>query len=219
VIGVSVSGPRPAMPEAGSWASFQAQLRAGPAEEQVGPHLKKMRSMWAHRIFLSFAGGSQPLVARIASLYLPRQRGRVADRRPQPTALPGFREATARPAVAGEPPAGGMTSPAQAVLAVALAAILSTPAPQPDTFSNIPPTLSGASPARHVLPLSSTARMATVARVTDEGVPSWAGGDGKAERIKHPRSAKALQCTTKCVGTCIRGGGGAPGEGPLNVRR
>ena len=47
----------------------------------------------------------------------------------------------------------------------------------------------------------------------------WAGGDGKPERIKHPRSAKALQCTTKCVGTCIRGGGGAPGEGPLNVRR
>ncbi|KAF8772139.1 hypothetical protein HU200_006136 [Digitaria exilis] len=80
---------------------------------------------------------------------------------------------------------------AQAVVAVALAAILSTPAPQADTFSNIPPTLSGAS---H-------------------------GGDGKAERIKHPRSAKALQCTTKCVGTCIRGGGGAPGEGPLNVRR
>ncbi|XP_072149458.1 uncharacterized protein [Setaria viridis] len=79
-----------------------------------------------------------------------------------------------------------MTAAAQAVVAVALAAILSTPAPQPDTFSNIPPTLSG--------------------------------GDGKAERIKHPKSAKALQCTTKCVGTCIRGGGGAPGEGPLNVR-
>ncbi|XP_022681606.1 uncharacterized protein LOC101753934 isoform X3 [Setaria italica] len=84
-----------------------------------------------------------------------------------------------------------MTAAAQAVVAVALAAILSTPAPQPDTFSNIPPTLSA----------------------------GRAGGDGKAERIKHPKSAKALQCTTKCVGTCIRGGGGAPGEGPLNVRR
>ncbi|XP_066377210.1 uncharacterized protein [Miscanthus floridulus] len=81
-----------------------------------------------------------------------------------------------------------MSAPAaQAVVALALAAILSTPAPQADTFSNVPPTLSG--------------------------------GDGKQERIKHPRSAKALQCTTKCVGTCIRGGGGAPGEGPLNVRR
>nr|AGT16783.1 hypothetical protein SHCRBa_001_I10_R_120 [Saccharum hybrid cultivar R570] len=81
-----------------------------------------------------------------------------------------------------------MSTPvAQAVVALALAAILSTPAPQADTFSNVPPTLSG--------------------------------GDGKQERIKHPRSAKALQCTTKCVGTCIRGGGGAPGEGPLNVRR
>jgi len=53
-----------------------------------------------------------------------------------------------------------MTAVAQAVVAVALAAILSTPAPQPDTFSNIPPTLSGAFHfgARHVLPLSSTAR-------------------------------------------------------------
>ncbi|CAL5040382.1 unnamed protein product [Urochloa decumbens] len=80
-----------------------------------------------------------------------------------------------------------MASPVQAVVALALAAILSTPAPQADSFSNIPPTLSG--------------------------------GDGKAERIRHPRSAKALQCTTKCVGTCIRGGGGAPGEGPLNVRK
>ncbi|KAL6873637.1 hypothetical protein ACP4OV_013719 [Aristida adscensionis] len=75
---------------------------------------------------------------------------------------------------------------AQAVVAVAVAvaAILATPAPQPDTFANIPPSLSG--------------------------------GDGKAERIKHPRSAKALQCTSKCVATCIRGGAG---EGPLNVRR
>ncbi|CAL5067545.1 unnamed protein product [Urochloa decumbens] len=73
-----------------------------------------------------------------------------------------------------------MASPAQAVVAVGLAAILSTPAPQADSFSNIPPTLSG--------------------------------GDGKAERIRHPKSAKALQCTT-----C--GGGGAPGEGPLNIRR
>ena len=40
-------------------------------------------------------------------------------------------------------------------------------------------------------------------------------GDDKAKvRIKHPKSAKALQCTSKCVATCIRGG-----EGPLNVRK
>ncbi|XP_062233901.1 uncharacterized protein LOC133931095 [Phragmites australis] len=84
----------------------------------------------------------------------------------------------------GPEAAGGMSAPAQAMLALALAAILSTPPPQPETFSNIPPTLSG--------------------------------GDRKQERIKHPRSAKALQCTTKCVGTCIRGGAG---EGPLNMRR
>uniref|UniRef100_A0A453SNK7 Uncharacterized protein n=1 Tax=Aegilops tauschii subsp. strangulata TaxID=200361 RepID=A0A453SNK7_AEGTS len=77
----------------------------------------------------------------------------------------------------------GMAGQAPAVVAFALAAaILSTPPPQSDNFSNIPPTLSG---------------------------------DDKAQvRIKHPKSAKALQCTSKCVATCIRGG-----EGPINVRR
>ncbi|MCO5547116.1 hypothetical protein L7F22_000558 [Adiantum nelumboides] len=34
-----------------------------------------------------------------------------------------------------------------------------------------------------------------------------------------PNSAKAESCTRKCVAICIRGGGGAPGEGPLNVRK
>jgi hypothetical protein len=45
-----------------------------------------------------------------------------------------------------------------------------------------------------------------------------AGAD-KAHRIQRPKSAKAESCTRKCVSTCIRGGAGAPGEGPLNVRR
>uniref|UniRef100_A0A0E0LFD4 Uncharacterized protein n=1 Tax=Oryza punctata TaxID=4537 RepID=A0A0E0LFD4_ORYPU len=78
---------------------------------------------------------------------------------------------------------GGLArAAAPAVVALALAAILSTPPPQPETFSNIPQTLSG--------------------------------GDGKQQvRIKRPKSAKALQCTSKCVATCIRGG-----EGPLNIR-
>ncbi|EAZ02281.1 hypothetical protein OsI_24381 [Oryza sativa Indica Group] len=77
---------------------------------------------------------------------------------------------------------GGLArAAAPAVVALALAAILSTPPPQPETFSNIPQTLSG--------------------------------GDGKQQvRIKRPKSAKALQCTSKCVATCIRGG-----EGPLNA--
>uniref|UniRef100_J3MHE4 Uncharacterized protein n=1 Tax=Oryza brachyantha TaxID=4533 RepID=J3MHE4_ORYBR len=76
---------------------------------------------------------------------------------------------------------GGGSARAPAVVALALATILSTPPPQPETFSNIPPTLSG--------------------------------GDGKQQvRIKRPKSAKALQCTSKCVATCIRGG-----EGPLNA--
>lgn len=39
------------------------------------------------------------------------------------------------------------------------------------------------------------------------------------KRIQRPKSRSAESCTTKCVGTCIRGGDGSPGEGPLNVRR
>uniref|UniRef100_A0A0D9WTV8 Uncharacterized protein n=1 Tax=Leersia perrieri TaxID=77586 RepID=A0A0D9WTV8_9ORYZ len=43
--------------------------------------------------------------------------------------------------------------------------------------------------------------------------PTLSGGDGKQQvRIKRPKSAKALQCTSKCVATCIRGG-----EGPFNA--
>ncbi|KAI5070111.1 hypothetical protein GOP47_0014454 [Adiantum capillus-veneris] len=54
---------------------------------------------------------------------------------------------------------------------------------------------------------------------TMQNVPSTISGFEKAQRIQKPNSAKAESCTRKCVGTCIRGGGGAPGEGPLNVRK
>lgn len=50
-------------------------------------------------------------------------------------------------------------------------------------------------------------------------VPSTLSGAEKPKRIQKPNSAKAESCTRKCVATCIRGGGGAPGEGPLNVRK
>lgn len=43
--------------------------------------------------------------------------------------------------------------------------------------------------------------------------------DCKKPRIQRPKSRKAESCTTKCVTTCIRGGDGSPGEGPLNIRR
>ncbi|KAK9281998.1 hypothetical protein L1049_004909 [Liquidambar formosana] len=43
--------------------------------------------------------------------------------------------------------------------------------------------------------------------------------DCKKPRIQRPKSRKAESCTIKCVTTCIRGGEGSPGEGPLNVRR
>ncbi|XP_021297055.1 uncharacterized protein LOC110426207 [Herrania umbratica] len=43
--------------------------------------------------------------------------------------------------------------------------------------------------------------------------------DCKKPRIQRPKSRKAESCTTKCLTTCIRGGEGSPGEGPLNIRR
>lgn len=50
--------------------------------------------------------------------------------------------------------------------------------------------------------------------------PTLSGEDKQQEKIKHPKSAKALQCTSKCVSTCILGGAGSPGiDGPFNVRR
>ncbi|XP_028123257.1 uncharacterized protein LOC114320303 isoform X2 [Camellia sinensis] len=42
--------------------------------------------------------------------------------------------------------------------------------------------------------------------------------DCKKAKIQRPKSRKAESCTIKCVTTCIRGGVGSPGEGPLNVR-
>lgn len=50
-------------------------------------------------------------------------------------------------------------------------------------------------------------------------VPQTLSGADKIERIQKPKSRKAESCTNKCVGTCIRGGAGSPGEGPLNIRR
>ncbi|KAL4581048.1 hypothetical protein LXL04_017255 [Taraxacum kok-saghyz] len=44
-------------------------------------------------------------------------------------------------------------------------------------------------------------------------------GDCKKARIQKPKSRQAESCTRKCVTTCIRGGDGSPGEGPLNLRR
>lgn len=63
---------------------------------------------------------------------------------------------------------------------------------QEETLSNIPQTLSG---------------------------DCISAQDCKKTKIQKPKSRKAESCTVKCVTTCIRGGEGSPGEGPLNVRR
>ncbi|KAK8950793.1 hypothetical protein KSP39_PZI003481 [Platanthera zijinensis] len=51
-------------------------------------------------------------------------------------------------------------------------------------------------------------------------VPQTLSGlDSNHARIQRPRSRMAESCTAKCVSTCITGGAGSPGEGPLNIRR
>ncbi|KAI5392654.1 hypothetical protein KIW84_060004 [Lathyrus oleraceus] len=52
---------------------------------------------------------------------------------------------------------------------------------------------------------------------TLSNIPQTLSGEGKKAKIQKPKSRKAESCTVKCVTTCIRGGEGSPGEGPLNV--
>ncbi|XP_038717825.1 uncharacterized protein LOC120010943 isoform X1 [Tripterygium wilfordii] len=80
---------------------------------------------------------------------------------------------------------------AAAVLLASAAGAMEAPE-EAETLANIPQTLSG--------------ECASVK-------------DCKKERIQRPKSRKAESCTIKCVTTCIRGGEGSPGEGPLNIRR
>ncbi|KAK3155974.1 hypothetical protein QOZ80_2AG0101210 [Eleusine coracana subsp. coracana] len=81
---------------------------------------------------------------------------------------------------------------APAVVALAAALAVSTPAPAPpgsEPLCNLPPELSGEL-------------------------------QGEKSKIRHPKSDQAARCTSKCVSTCVLGGYGAPGVGgPFNVRR
>ncbi|XP_052287687.1 uncharacterized protein LOC102623973 isoform X2 [Citrus sinensis] len=81
---------------------------------------------------------------------------------------------------------------AAVVIAAAASDGIGTPQDQAETLSNIPQELSG---------------------------DCASGNDCRKPRIQRPKSRKAESCTIKCVTTCIRGGDGSPGEGPLNVRR
>ncbi|KAL6888642.1 hypothetical protein ACP4OV_009668 [Aristida adscensionis] len=102
------------------------------------------------------------------------------------------------PARANLKPGGFRLLQAPAVVALAAAlAVSSSPAPAPappssEPLCNLPPTLSGEADGRQ----------------------------GERNRIRHPRSAQAAKCTSKCVSTCVLGGYGAPGVGgPFNIRR
>lgn len=61
-----------------------------------------------------------------------------------------------------------------------------------------------------------------------EDVPARLGAgdagqrDGRAALARLEKAGKgeaATRCTTKCVTTCVRGGSGAPGLGPISQRR
>ncbi|KAH0460899.1 hypothetical protein IEQ34_008474 [Dendrobium chrysotoxum] len=87
---------------------------------------------------------------------------------------------------------------------LAAAVLFSSPVPPEETLANIPQTLSD--------DLSSLLLQHFIEPLVR------AGEDARQARIQRPRSKKAESCTAKCVGTCIRGGAGSPGEGILNIR-
>lgn len=104
---------------------------------------------------------------------------------------------------------------APALLAAAVIFTSSVP-DSGETFSNVPQTLSGDSCCLFLFFCHFFFFLHILVILISQ---NCAGDDKKPARIQRPRSRKAESCTAKCVGTCIRGGAGSPGEGPLNVRR
>ncbi|KAK9843032.1 hypothetical protein WJX74_005852 [Apatococcus lobatus] len=54
-----------------------------------------------------------------------------------------------------------------------------------------------------------------------QNIPGQLSGgiDEQEHRMKGPQSKQAEACIRNCIPTCIRGGEGAPGLGPLSVRK
>ncbi|KAL3841240.1 hypothetical protein ACJIZ3_025831 [Penstemon smallii] len=93
-----------------------------------------------------------------------------------------------------QPIAAAAVATAAAVLVLSAGAIeVATPQQPEETLSNIPQTLSSV-----CTPEQKDCK--------------------KSYRIQRPKSRKAEKCTSKCAGTCLLGGFGAPGEGPFNIR-
>eukprot|EP00198_Chlamydomonas_reinhardtii_P011024 XP_001700361.1 predicted protein [Chlamydomonas reinhardtii] len=86
--------------------------------------------------------------------------------------------------------AGGLSL--QLLLAPASLAVLAPSQPDIDTFENVPTQLSAQGEVKDV-PLSSV--------------------------VSGPKKKEIEGCTRKCVPTCARGGDGAPGLGPISVRK
>ncbi|XP_019198479.1 PREDICTED: uncharacterized protein LOC109192340 isoform X2 [Ipomoea nil] len=80
--------------------------------------------------------------------------------------------------------------------------------------------LGGRADAVELTGAQQQADMETLSNIPQTLSSECEGGDcAKKDRIQRPKSKQAETCTVKCVNTCIRGGYGSPGEGPLNVRR
>uniref|UniRef100_A0A0D9YM28 Uncharacterized protein n=1 Tax=Oryza glumipatula TaxID=40148 RepID=A0A0D9YM28_9ORYZ len=98
----------------------------------------------------------------------------------------------------------------QAPAVVALAAVLAA--------STSPATAAAA--AADPAPQEEAAAEGGAANTLCNVPPTLSGEDKQAEKIKHPKSASAMRCTSKCVSTCVLGGAGSPGvDGPFNIRR
>ncbi|GAB2226131.1 hypothetical protein Droror1_Dr00021923 [Drosera rotundifolia] len=94
------------------------------------------------------------------------------------------------------------------------------PTPPPSRVSTSPFSLQ-----HHTISLIAAVAVVLSSSIPDTetllNIPPTLSGDAAASaaRIQRPKTRKAERCTVKCVTTCIRGGDGGPGEGPLNVRR
>uniref|UniRef100_A0A0E0N9J5 Uncharacterized protein n=1 Tax=Oryza rufipogon TaxID=4529 RepID=A0A0E0N9J5_ORYRU len=118
-----------------------------------------------------------------------------------------------RPWLVPPPPAarhGVVIRMLQAPAVVALAAVLAASA-SPATAA-----AAAADPAPQEEAAAEGGAASTLCNVP----PTLSGEDKQAEKIKHPKSASAMRCTSKCVSTCVLGGAGSPGvDGPFNIRR
>ncbi|CAI7854193.1 unnamed protein product, partial [Closterium sp. NIES-54] len=170
------------------------------------------------------------------------ERDRRTQLPPVETASPQSISSTAPPRQSREavcpvtPPQARWLSPA---LAAAVVACVLLPLPLPLPPQHTPPAMEQGRAASsrslgsawgsawgrswnsaQAMPAPFSGASAPLPSETFDNVPqSLSEDDKKPRRIQKPKTPAAEKCLRKCVGTCIRGGAGAPGEGPINVER